>query len=517
VDREILLESIERVRRRLAAREAWRWGGRVALVWSGALMLLVLARAIVPISLPYGVLALAGLLAGLVAAAAVRLVSVPSPLLAAQILDHRFGCADRMATAVEILTGRHRATALTGAAVRDAAARAQEIDLGRLPARPDRTAGAAAALAVLAVLAAGALKGLTLPGTPARDVARTIRQEGQRLERAGQAMEEQARIERARISRRLAPDLRRLGEALQRERMERGDALARLESFGRQVETERQQVRSRREQMAGLRPQAGPMPSSDLFRQRAALDRAARHIREIADRLAESRSPEEREALMRQLAALASSGEGQNMPAGVRQQVESARQQAAAGDAARARRTLQQSAADLDDLRAMLADEEGLQQAQWDLHRSAEQIARGGSEIPVDTEQLPRASARPGKASPGERPPTEEPGSEQTEAPAGPHQGTLPGHGTIAGKLGPRTERLDAEREQTRLEGLQGEGRTTTSELLGPGRAARVRTPAGPEAASARADADRYMARMRIPPEYRDIVRRYFEALAAAR
>ncbi len=517
MDHEVLLQTVERVRRRLAARKAWRWGSRVALVWSGALMLLVLARAIVPLSLPYDILAVAGLLVGLATVAVARLVSVPTPLLAAQVLDHRFGCADRMATAVEILTGRHRATALTGDAVRDAAARAQGLDFGRLHAQPDRAAAGAVALAVVAVLAAGVLRGLTLPGTPAREVARTIRQEGQRLERAGQAMEEQARIERARISRRLAPDLRRLGEALQRERMERGAALARLESFGRQLEAERRQVQAHREQMAGQRPQAGPMPSSDLFRQRASLDRAARHIREIADRLAESRSPEEREALMRQLAALARRGEGEHMPATVRQQVERARQQAAAGDADGARRTLQQSAADLDDLRAMLADEEGLQQAQRDLRRSVDQIARGGSEIPVETEQLPQAAARPGTAAPGDRPPTEEPGSEQTEAPAGPHQGTLPGQGAIAGKLGRPTERLDANREQTRLEGLQGEGRTTTSELLGPGRAARVRTPPGSDAASARADADRYMARMRIPPEYRDIVRRYFEALAAAR
>jgi hypothetical protein len=56
-----------------------------------------------------------------------------------------------------------------------------------------------------------------------------------------------------------------------------------------------------------------------------------------------------------------------------------------------------------------------------------------------------------------------------------------------------------------------------TSELLGPGRSAQVRVPAGPAVLAARTDADRYMSRMRIPPEYREIVRRYFEALAAPR
>jgi hypothetical protein len=41
--------------------------------------------------------------------------------------------------------------------------------------------------------------------------------------------------------------------------------------------------------------------------------------------------------------------------------------------------------------------------------------------------------------------------------------------------------------------------------------------PAGRAVIAARADADRYIERMRIPPEYREIVRRYFEALAASR
>ncbi len=80
---------------------------------------------------------------------------------------------------------------------------------------------------------------------------------------------------------------------------------------------------------------------------------------------------------MRQLGDLAGGGPEGDVPARVREQAGEARQQMAAGDTAGARRTLQQSASDLDDLRAMLADEEGLQQAQRDLRRSADQIARG--------------------------------------------------------------------------------------------------------------------------------------------
>ncbi|MGQ0568159.1 MAG: hypothetical protein ACT4P5_01310, partial [Armatimonadota bacterium] len=193
------------------------------------------------------------------------------------------------------------------------------------------------------------------------------------------------------------------------------------------------------------------------------------------------------------------------------------RQQLASGDTTGARRTLQQSATDLDDLRAMLADEEGLQQAQRDLQRSAEGIARGRSSVAMESEEMPRAGAQPGAPAPGTRPPSEGTGPDGTEPPAGPNQGTTPGQGAISEKLGQRTERLEANRQQSRVQGLQGEGRVTTSELLGPGRPGRSRAPAGPAVASARADADRYISRMRIPPEYREIVRRYFEALAATR
>jgi hypothetical protein len=418
---------------------------------------------------------------------------------------------------LEVRLGRHRPTTLASLLLDDATALAASLDLRRhLPAGPDRTAAVAAGLAIVAVLASSALRGVSLPGTPAREVARTIQREGRRLERAGQTMEEQARAERARIARRMAPSLQKLGAALQRERLERQEALARIESLGQVLEAERRQVKARREQLAReQRPPSADQPS-DLFAQRAATERALRQIRELADRLAESTSPEEREAVMRQLAALAG-GEDAGVPTRVRQQADTARRQAELGDAAGARRTLQQAAGDLEDLRAMLADEEGLEQAQRDLRRSADQIARGAPGAPPDAEQAPQASTRQGPAAPGDRPPSEGQGPEPSEAPAGPNQGTLPGQGTIAEKLGARTQRLEAQRQQSRIPGLQGEGRVTTSELLGPGRPGRVRAPSGPGGGAVRAEADRYVARMRVPPEYREIIRRYFEALAASR
>ena len=518
MEREVVLEVVERGRRRLAGRRAWRWGSRVMLAWGSAVLLLVLVRTIVPIALPFEWLAVGGLLAGMLSTLALAAGWRIAPRLAAQILDLRFRCADRLATAVELITGVHPPTPLAPALIADAAQAAVSLDLSRgLPARPPRAFWAAALAVLLTVVTARGLVGVSLPGTPARDVAQTIKREGRRLERAGDTLEEQARVDRARLSRRIAPSIRRLGEQLQRERLERSDALARIESLGRQVEEARRQAQAR-----GMEAGQPPPPSqrnvpSDLFRRRAAADRTLRQMREIADRLAQSRSPEERAALMRQLADLAGGGPEGDVPARVREQAGAAREQMAAGDTAGARRTLQQSASDMDDLRAMLADEEGLQQAQRDLRRSADQIARGRPGAPAEGEETPRPAAQPGSVAPGSRPLPQGEGSVAAEPPPGPNQGTTAGQGAPAEKLGERTPRLEADKQQNRVRGLQGEGRVTTSDLLGPGRPGQVRAPQGPAVAAGRAEADRYLSRMRIPPEYREIVRRYFEALAAQR
>jgi hypothetical protein len=331
-------------------------------------------------------------------------------------------------------------------------------------------------------------------------------------------MEEQARVDRARITRRVAPSIRNLGESLQRERMDRAEALGRIADLGRQIEEERRRIQTRRlQQEAAPRQQPSPDLPSDLFQQRAAVDRTIRQIREIADRLAQSRSPEERDSLMRQLQALAGGGDEGNVPARARKQAADADRQLGTGDTAGAQRTLQQSATDLEDLRGLLADEEGLQQAQRDLSRSADQIASGNPVPSTESDQNSQARARQGTVAPGNRQPAAGQEQDTTPPPPGPNQGTLPGQGAVQEKLGTPMPRLDVEKKQTRLPGIQGEGRMITSELLGPGRSAKVRAPAGPAVLAARTDADRYMSQMRIPPEYREIVRRYFEALAATR
>jgi len=521
MEREVILEIVERARRRLSGRRAWQWTGRALLYWAAAVLVLVLTRLVVPVNLPFIVLPFVGLAAAIVAVAVLRVFWRLSPRLAAQIVDYRFALSDRLATSIEVITGAHRPTALDDALLTDTAQVAMGLDLRRgLPAGPGRHWLIALGLIVAALVAVYGLVGLALPGTPAHQIVQTIRREGRRLERSADTLEEQARLDRARITRRVAPDLRRLGERLQRERLERQEALARIDALSRQIESERQKVRDARRAQSGERtPPAQPQANlpSELFKRRAAADRTVRQIQEITDRLAQSKSPQEREALMRQLAALAAGGEEGDVPMRTREQAAQAQRQLGSGDTAGARRTMTQSAADLDDLRAMLADEEGLQQAQRDLQRSSQNISQGRTPTTTENEEPPKAAAQPGNAAPGNRPlpQSDQPGG--AEPPPGPNQGTTPGQGSVSEKLGERTARLEGDRQQNRLRGVQGDGRMTTSELLGPGRTAQVRVPQGPAVAAARAGADRYMERMRIPPEYREVVRRYFEALAAQR
>lgn len=518
MERNEVLDTVAAACWRLAARRAWLWSGRVALSWILVVLALVLARAVIPITLPYALLCGLGLAAGVLTFLLLFATWRVPPLMAAQVLDHRFEGHDRMATAVEVLAGTHPPTALSPAVVADAArwaaVHSPEGRMGWLPGRP---MWAAVGLAAVTVAAGWFLTGVSVPGTPARQVAQTIRQEGRRIERAAVAMDGQARLDRARAARRTAGSLRRLGEDLQRERLDRYEALSRIESLGRQIEASRRQVRARREQ-SGERPATpdSALPP-ELFRQRAALDRTIRQFQEIAERLAQNPSPEERRSLMRQLEALSEGGSEGDVPTRGREQAAAARQQAAVGNTAGARQALRQGAMDLEELRAMLADEEGLTQAQRDLRRSADRIARGGSGAPTQSEQPPQAAVQPGGAAPGRRQLQQGEGPTEQDPPPGPNQGTTAGQGAVQDRLGERTPRLEGERPQTRIRGMQGEGRAATSDLLGPGRQGQVRAVPGRAGEAVRAEADRYMSRMRIPPEYREIVRRYFEALAGSR
>lgn len=519
MEQRIVIGVVRQAQHRLAIRRAWWWGGGVGAALSGLTLLLVAARLALPLSIPFVEMALLSLAAGLVVAIVLAVAWRPPQLLAAQVVDLRLEGKDRMATALEALSGTLRPGTLAGRVVEDAARWAAGRPLGEeLPARPGRSSAVALVLALAALLGGWGLQGVTLPGTPAREVALTIKREGQRLERTAGVLEEEAGAARARVTRRFAPRLRDLGRQLQGERMDRPGALGSIEALGQEVEAARREVRARRtqeERQAGERSRPG-LPS-ELFQRRATLDRAIRQLQEIEERLSRDSSRQERESLGRQLAALGGAGKEGELPSRAREQIQEARRRLEAGDISGAQRAVRQGAEDLERLDAMLADEQGLDQAHRQLRRSSERIARGGGGEPASRDEPAQAEAQSTGRSPGSRPPLHEPGREEEPPPPGPNQGTAPGQGSVEEKMGERTARLEGDRTTRQLRGQQSEGRLTVSELLGPGRPGQVRAPLGRTLALARAEADRYMERMRIPPEYRDVVRRYFEALAAFR
>jgi hypothetical protein len=121
--------TVQRVSRLIRQRRALFYGLR-GLTWGLGLALLpVLLRSLVgPLSFPVaGALGGAGLLAGVLYGLVLR---VPAGD-AARLTDRAFGLHDRVATALELLRARDESP-LAAAAVRDAARRVDDLDLGRV-------------------------------------------------------------------------------------------------------------------------------------------------------------------------------------------------------------------------------------------------------------------------------------------------------------------------------------------------------------------------------------------------
>jgi hypothetical protein len=141
---------------RLRLVESLTWGPWGAAVGLGAGLLLALASRLWPLLMARWVAGLAGLfaLAGVMAGVVVAwLRPRPLPRLA-RVFDRRFGLAERLTTAVEIGTGRLRATrAMTGAQLADTLHAAARVDPHTmLPLRASRQA--LLALGALAVVLA---------------------------------------------------------------------------------------------------------------------------------------------------------------------------------------------------------------------------------------------------------------------------------------------------------------------------------------------------------------------------
>jgi len=437
----------------------------------------------------------------------------PTPILAAaRVVDVRAGLLDRLATALEVQP-RAAASPLAPRLLADAAAHTASVDLtAAVPYRVPRSWPVLVSAIAFLVLWSAFVRGLALPGTPAHRTREAIRQEGSRIERFAQSLQSRARSDRAPQTRRLAPQLRELGQGLQRDRLDRTEALARIAEMGRQVERSRREVDARLRAESRPRVQDGSLPQ-DLFR-RQALQQQIRQLRELTTRL--QQQPERAsEDVLQRLGEVGRDGDG-DQPARVREQLQQAREQLQRGDTRGAGEALGDALRELEGLDQLLADAEGLRGAQQQLEQSQRAIGEGGGRPGGETAEdsgAPRGT--PGEG-PGENRPAYEPGAEG-RAPEGPYEGTTPGQGRGGAKLGAPTPRLEARRTPERLRGTQGEGPVGAAEVLGAGKSGAPRTPSAAIAPSIVTQADRAMEASRTPARYRGLVRRYFERLARLR
>jgi hypothetical protein len=475
-----------------------------------ASVLATLVLPLTPVALPVAIAA--ALAAFGVVTAGVVLLRPTGALAAARVVDARAGLLDRLSTALEVRPRAARSP-LGGRLLADAAAHAASVDLRAvLPWRAPRS-WPILPLAVLFLFVWSSLfRGIVLPGTPAQRTREAIRQEGTRIERFAQTLQSRTRTERAPQTRRFAPQLRRLGQELQRDRLDRSEALARIAELGRQVDRSRREVDSRLRAESRPRTEDGALPS-ELFR-RQALQQQIRQLRELTTRLQqqpEAASPD----VLQHLGDVGKDGDG-NQPARAREDLRRAREELERGNSAAAGEALNSALRELEGLDRLLADAEGLRSAQQQLERSQRAIGGGGSRPGGEMADEDTPPGGTPEAGPGETRPRQAASAEE-QAPEGPFEGTTPGQGRGGDKLGPPTPRLEAQRAPERLRGAQGEGQAGVAEVLGAGRPGSARTPVTAVSPSIVAQADRAMEKARTPARYRSLVRRYFERLAKLR
>jgi hypothetical protein len=511
--RDDLLEMIRRLALRLTAARALRTAARTGAGALLALLLVEILNLVVPLA---SISVRTAVIASVVAASALALLAMVLQrvdlLTASRIVDVKMGLEERSSTAVEIALASAGPTPMGQRVIADAVDHLAGISGAEaFPMRPPREALVALAL-VLAIAAWTTwLHGLTLPGTPARRTTEIIKQEGRRLEQFAQALQSRARTDRSVQTRRMAGQMRELGAGLQRERLGRADALARVGDLARQAESIRQQISDR---LKASRPSAAPdsaLPDS-LFR-RESVQRQVRQLRELASRLQDPAVS--RQDIIDRLGAITREGEG-NQPAAVQRQLQQARQQLESGNAPGAGESLTQALHELEGLENLLTDQEGIRRAQQQLEESRSGIAGGGESQEPSAEQ--RSGTAPAAPAPGSNRPRQDPSSsDQTPPPQGPNEGITPGTGQVSEKLGPATPRLQAQRTPERVKGVQGQGEVSASTVTGTGRRAVPHVARSGEEPALVRQVDAYMERARVPARYRLLVRRYFERLAQLR
>jgi hypothetical protein len=510
-------DGIDRLARRAARRLTLQHALGPSVFAANAVALGLAASVLATLAFPLTPVSPLAAVAGACAAfgvviSAVSLLRRTDALAAARVVDARAGLLDRLSTAREVRPRADRSL-LGSRLLADAAVHAASVDLrATLPWRLPRSWPVLPLVVLFLFIWSSLLRGIVLPGTPAERTREAIRQEGSRIERFAQSLQSRTRTGRAPQTRRFVPQLRQLGQGLQSDRLDRTEALARIAELGRQVDQARREVDARLRAESRARTEDGTLPS-ELFR-RQALQQQIRQLRELATRLEqqpETASPD----VLQRLGDVGRDGDS-NQPARAREQLQRAREQLERGNSSAAGEALNDALRELEGLERLLADAEGLRGAQQQLERSQRAVGDGGSRLggEVADENAPPRSAR--GAAPGENPPSQQAGAEE-RAPEGPFEGTTPGTGRGGDKLGPPTERLDAQRTPDRLRGAQGEGPASVAEVLGAGRPGSARAPLEAVSPSIVTQADRAMEKARTPARYRGLVRRYFERLAKLR
>lgn len=510
----VVIQTARRAAARLTALRSTRAAVRTSAIVLAILIAASVANAVLPlatISLLFAVTA--SIAAGVMAAFVVALFRPVDALSAVRVLDVGLHLDERSSTALELVRARRALSTMGVRVLADAGERLSAVNLRQVfPWRLPREAWWIPVLILTLTVWTFWFHGLAIPGTPAYRTQQAIRREGERLEQFAQSLQARARAGRLLQTRRSAPQIQDLGVRLQRERVDRTEALARIAELSRQIEAARQQIGER---LQAVRPPAGgaSMPQELLTRQ--ALERQIRQLQELTSRIRQEPSAASKDALDR-LGEVTKSLDGQQ-PAQVQSQLQKAREQLEHGDLRGAGESLTEALRELEGLDSMLADREGLSEAQQQLQRSRANIASSGAGPDSLDREESRAEQRSSPSGPGQTPPSSESSPEASPPPPGPHQGTLPGTGRVDQKLGQPGPRLQIPRSPQHLRGAQSEGGATVSEILGSGRPGPARVQPSAVTPTLVVQADQAMERSRIPGWYRTIVRRYFERLARLR
>ncbi len=498
---------------RLTVQRAVRAGARVSMFALAIACGVSVLGVVVPVALPLAwalvvSVAVGGL--GMVLAASWRPVRVQG---ASQLLDRRLDFHERTSTALE-LASSPVPSPLGARVMSDALTHLYSVDLRRVfPLRVPREAWAAGVLALLLVLSSVGLRGIAVPGTPAGSTVQQIQEEGKRIAAVAQALQVRARAEQAPQTRRLTSQLHDLGERLQHDRVDRAEALARIGDLSQQAERARRQVSDRLEATQPPSRSEGVVPPNLLRRQ--ALEQQIKQLRELEAQLNQELTPADRQKLLDRLAVPQGAGQAGSAP--VQRQLGEARDQLQQGNVAQAGRAVGEALRDLEGLRALIADEEGLRNVQQQLQQSRANLASGPSGT------SPRGGVEPGPQSgrppvpSGTSAPAPDPAGDPASPSRGPYPGVTAGSGVAPDKLGLPSGRLQGPKSPERLRGTQGDGEVSASEVVGAARPGTSHTPLTRVSPAIVPQADRYMERASVPARYRQLVRAYFERLARLR